>query len=61
MHDIMLDRLIKFLERPGESEDCEAICQLIEKSIVAAVNNVRRYSCGFKAPYSEAVGRKKSS
>ena len=31
MHDIMLDRLIKFLGPPGESEDCEAVCQLIEK------------------------------
>lgn len=61
MHDIMLDRLINFLGPPGESEDCEAICQLIAKSIVTAVNNVRRYSCRFKVPYSGAVGQRKSS
>jgi hypothetical protein len=61
MHDIMLDRLIKFLGPPGESENCEAVYQLIGKSIVTAVKNVRCYPYGFKAPYSEVVGRKKSS
>jgi hypothetical protein len=61
MHDIMLDRLIKFLGPPGESEGCEAVCQLIEISIVTAVNNVRRYSCGLEAPHSENFGQKKSS
>jgi hypothetical protein len=61
MHDIMLDRLIEFLGPPGESEDCEAVYQLMRKSIMTAVNIVRRYSCRLEAPYPEAFSQKKSS